>query len=203
MQWEDILAWVGSVLYLVRLLPQPIRIYKTKKIQGVSALAIANGAIATAAWFVHGVIHQHVPVWVASVISFPIEVFTLLLLRKNFSKNDGFIAGLWILTILTGIYFYGKPGLGFLLSIGIFVNNGPQVLAAIRGKNLEGISTATWWIAFVDAALWGVYGIFVHDIALVGYGCTLATAGTIILIRVRHYRRRNEMHLAEIARLAR
>ena len=52
----------------------------------------------------------------------------------------------------------------------------PAVVASMRTSELSGVSSTTWIIALVEAALWLVYGVGVGDMALTLAGLTGAAA---------------------------
>jgi hypothetical protein len=54
----------------------------------------------------------------------------------------------------------------------------------LRRDDLTGIAAATWWIAIVDAALWGALGWVTDDAALVGYWAVLTVCAVTVLGRL-------------------
>jgi len=60
----------------------------------------------------------------------------------------------------------------------------PAVVASLRTRVLSGVSSTTWIIAFVEAALWLVYGLGVSDIALTLAGVVGLLMASVILVRL-------------------
>jgi len=60
----------------------------------------------------------------------------------------------------------------------------PAVVASLRTTVLSGVSSTTWIIAFVEAALWLVYGSFVVDAAIVLAGAVGVAMAGVILVRL-------------------
>ncbi len=60
----------------------------------------------------------------------------------------------------------------------------PAVVASLRTSALSGVSSATWIIALVEAALWLVYGVGVGDLALTLAGVVGAMMASVILARL-------------------
>jgi uncharacterized protein with PQ loop repeat len=176
-----VLGWLATVAFLVRLLPQPLRLIRTGVPDGVSCIAVMNIALTELAWLLYGFIEGLVPVWAVSLPALPLGLWTVVLLRHRITRRDLVVSGLWL----------GAIGVGFLtgtlaviLAVSVLVNYGPQVLTAIRGDHLEGLAPATWLLALVDAGLWGAYGVAVGDPALLGYCVILTLFALIILWRI-------------------
>ena len=60
----------------------------------------------------------------------------------------------------------------------------------LRSDDVSGVAAATWWIAIVDAALWGLYGVALGDGPLIGYGVILLVSSVVVLTRLAVVRRR-------------
>jgi uncharacterized protein with PQ loop repeat len=183
---EDLLAAVASGCFLIRLLPQPIRLVRTGVAAGVSPLWALNGAVVTVAWAVHGYIADlPVVVWV-SVLALVPGVWTVVLLRRQTTGRDLALAGAWVATLVAA----GIAGVfGVALALGVLVTQGPQVLEALRDDDLSGLAPTTWWVALLDAGTWGAYGLVVGDVALLGYAVTLTGSSVVVLLRIAWTRR--------------
>lgn len=177
-----VLGWLATVAFLVRLLPQPLRLIRTGVPNGVSSIAIMNIALTELAWLLYGLIEGLAPVWVVSVPALPLGLWTVFLLRRQITRRDLLVSGSWLVIIAVSLL---SGTLALILATSVLVNYGPQVLTAIRGRNLEGLAPATWFLALVDAALWGAYGVAVGDAALLGYCAILTTFALVILWRIR------------------
>jgi uncharacterized protein with PQ loop repeat len=182
----DALGLLASGVFLVRLLPQPVRLARTGVASGVSPLAALNSMLTMIAWVSYGLIAGLPLVWVVSVVALVPGVWTVLLLRRDATRRDLTWAGAWlavqVLAAATGL-------LVAVLAAGVVVTQGPQVLRAVRESDLTGLATATWWLSLLDASTWGAYGLAVGDAALVAYGVVLASSACIVLGRIRVTRR--------------
>ncbi len=182
----DALGLLASGVFLVRLLPQPVRLARTGVASGVSPLAALNSMLTMIAWVSYGLIAGLPLVWAVSVVALVPGVWTVLLLRRDTTRRDLTWAGAWlavqVLAAATGL-------LVAVLAAGVLVTQGPQVLRAVRESDLTGLATATWWLSLLDASTWGAYGLAVGDAALVAYGVVLATSACIVLGRIRVTRR--------------
>jgi uncharacterized protein with PQ loop repeat len=178
----DVLGIVAMVAFLVRLVPQPVRLARTGVPDGVSPMTAINIALTEVAWLVYGLIEGLVPVWLVSVPALPLALWTVVLLRHRTTRRDLLGSGLWLAVIAVT---WGAGVLGIALALSVLVNYGPQVVTALRDDRLDGLAPATWWLAIVDAATWSAYGLAVADPELLLYGAVLATSAVIILVRIR------------------
>jgi uncharacterized protein with PQ loop repeat len=176
-----VLGWLATCAFLVRLLPQPIRLMRTGMPDGVSPMAVMNMALTELAWLLYGLIEGLVPVWAVSLPALPLGLWTVVLLRGQITRRDLLGSGIWLAAIVVG---WASGALAVVLAASVFVNYGPQVVTAIRGHRLEGLAPATWWLALADATLWGAYGFTVGDPALVGYCVILTLSALVILWRI-------------------
>ncbi len=178
---DRILAIVASVVFLIRLLPQPMRLARSRVTTGVSPSAALNAVVSAVAWITYGALHRYPVVWGVSVLALVPCTWQALLLRRHVTKRDlvsvaGFVAVLLIAAAL-GV-------LGLALAGTVLVTTGPQVRRVLREHDLSGIAPATWWVAIVDAVTWGAYGWAISDAALIGYFVALLAAAVIVLTRL-------------------
>jgi uncharacterized protein with PQ loop repeat len=179
-----VLGWLGSALFLARLIPQPLRLSRTGVSHGVSSQAAVNATVSDIGWFVYGIGAALAPVWVCAGLAVPLDLWTAWLLRRTVSVATIGFGAAWAVAMALAWWIGGGIGLGTVLGASVLVNHAPQVWAAVRGRDLAGIAPATWLIAIADACLWGGYGIFVHDPALITYGAVLLSAAAVVLVRI-------------------
>lgn len=184
MEWAAVLGWLGSALFLARLVPQPVRIWRTGQSHGVSAQSAINAAVSDTGWLLYGVAASLLPVWVCTALAIPLDLWTALLLRDKVTARHLVTAAAWGLVMLTAWIVGGAVALGTVLGSSVLINHAPQVWTALRGDRLGGIAPATWCIALADAGLWGGYGLVVRDPALIAYGVILLTASLVVLFRL-------------------
>ena len=177
----ELLGWLASLVYLARLLPQPVRLARTGVPVGISTIAAMNAVISDVAWIAYGLQAGLVPVWLVAVIGVVPGVWTVALLRGEIRRGDVLRSGIWLAVIGLAA---AAGALGVILAASVLVNMGPQVWKAIRSSDLRGLSAFTWLIAIGDGLLWGAYGVVVEDRALVGYGVVLVTSALIVLGRM-------------------
>ncbi|MHB1137813.1 MAG: hypothetical protein ACYC2O_02580 [Microthrixaceae bacterium] len=176
-----VLSIVAPAVYLARLLPQPVRLYRTGVAAGVSPLAAMNGVIGDVGWFGYGLSAGLPAVWTVAAAALVPAVWTVRLLRHRIARMDLLGAAAWALVLVVSAAF-GVIGLS--LAAGVLVAQGPQVVEAVRDADLSGIAPGTWYLALLDATAWGAYGLAVRDTALVTYGVVLSVAAVLVLGRI-------------------
>jgi uncharacterized protein with PQ loop repeat len=135
-------------------------------------------------WLFYGVAVGLVPIWFVSVCALPINVFLVVMLRRQVGIRQLALSAAWALACTATWLASGPIGLGLALAFAVFVNQVPQVRAALRSDDLAGIAPATWLFALADGLLWGTYGLAVGDRPVVLYGIVLVSSAATILIRL-------------------
>jgi uncharacterized protein with PQ loop repeat len=184
----ELLGWLASILFISRLLPQPLRLVRTGLPDGVSPLAAVNAVVAESAWLVYGLQAGLVPVWVVSLAALVPGVWTVVLLRRRLDRRVAARAGTWVAVIVVAALL-GR--LGVVLGVSVAVSIGPQVWTALRSSDLRGLSPYTWLIAIADGLTWGAYGLAVGDAALLGYAAVLVGGSLVVLARLARTRVRS------------
>ena len=196
MSAATLLSVLASAVFLVRLVPQPVHLYRSGVAEGVSPMAAYNAVLVAVAWLVYG-LAEHLPaVWLVSVLALGPGVWQAALLVRRTRTVDLVGAGLWAAALVVA---FGVGHFGAVLGLGVVVTTGPQVVEVLRSDDVSGVAAATWWISILDAALWGLYGVAISDGPLIGYGVVLLVAAVVVLVRlavVRRHRRRPPHHRA-------
>jgi uncharacterized protein with PQ loop repeat len=168
--------------------PQARRIARTRRVDGVSAAWVGVSLAINLWWLTYGVVAD---VWAVVPVSLVSLVLYATMARYFVVATGRRGAG----GIALGVFGLGMLPLPFLVvggwqlaGIAIGFSYGvqllPAVVASLRTSELAGVSSATWIIAFVEAALWLVYGLGVDDLALSFAGIVGASMAAIILARL-------------------
>lgn len=184
----NLIVVVATVLGSWMAFPQARRIARTRRVDGVSSTWIGVSLAINAWWLTYGLI---VGVWALV----PVSIVSLLLygvMGWFFVRSVGrpALAGLAL-----GVFGLGMVPLPFLIvggwglaGVAVGLSYGvqllPAVVASLRTSVLSGVSSATWIIAFGEAALWLVYGLGVGDIALTLAGTVGMAFAAVILSRL-------------------
>ena len=176
------LAIVASVVFLARLMPQPMRTLRTGHVAGVSAVAAMNSLIADAAWLLYGVTGHVLAVTLVSVPALLASGWTCFLLRRTVRRSDAVLSSLWLTAVAICAW---AGGMTVVLSLTVVVCCGPAVWSAFRSAHPEGLSRWTWWLAVADAVSWGSYGLLIGDRPLEMYGIVMSITAAAMLLRLR------------------
>jgi uncharacterized protein with PQ loop repeat len=184
----NLLVVIATVLGSWMAFPQARRIARTRRVDGVSATWIGVSLAINGWWLTYGLVAG---VWALV----PVSIISLLLY--------GVMAWFYVASVgrpalpglALGVFGLGMVPLPFLLiggwelaGVAVGLSYGvqllPAVVASLRTSELSGVSSTTWIIALVEAALWLVYGVGVGDIALTLAGLTGVVMASVILARL-------------------
>jgi len=184
----NLIVVVATVIGSSMAFPQARAIARTRRVDGVSAAWIGVSLAINAWWLAYGL---GAGIWALV----PVSVISLALY--------GVMAGFYLATtgplglrgMAFGAFVLGMVPLPFLLAggwalagVAVGLSYGvqllPAVVASLRTSVLTGVSSTTWIIACVEAALWLVYGTAVADLALVLAGSVGVVMAAVILTRL-------------------
>ena len=187
----DALSVVASAVFLVRLLPQPLRLWRSGVAEGVSPMSAYNAVLSAVAWTLYGLAQGLFVVWFVSLLALVPGVWQAVLLLRRTTPTDAAGAVVWGGVVVAGA---ATGTLGPVLALSVLVTSGPQVWESLRDRDLSGIAPTTWRISLADAALWGAYGLAIDDAALLGYWAVLTACALVVLARIAWTRRRGWTH---------
>ena len=180
----ELLGWIGALLYVARLVPQPWHTRRSGLDAGVSTQALCNNLASDVGWVTYGLLAGLPPIWIGTSVAVVLDLATIALVRHRLRAREVAVGAAWLAT-LVGAWFVGGPvAMGLALGASVAVSHAPQVAAAVRGADLSGLHPATWWLALADAALWGGYGLADGDAGLVAYGLVLSAVGAVVRVRI-------------------
>jgi uncharacterized protein with PQ loop repeat len=186
MNIASILGMFGTILGLVRAMPQLVRLLRAREAFGVSVDTAATSAICSAGWVIYGVLTDHFYFSLASGFTGLIfALITLFALRFGRQARELKVAPLWFTVLLLAGIAAGKNGLGLVLAISVLVANIPQVWLAYKESNLTDLSLGTWSISAVEGLIWLTYALLHQDIAIIVSASFQAmTSGLIVAIKL-------------------
>jgi uncharacterized protein with PQ loop repeat len=178
------LGALGTLIGLVRALPQFIRLLKTKDAHGVSLDTAATSCVVSFAWATYGVLTDQLVVVLATGLSGAVfALVTLLALKLGRRVSELRAAPIWFVIALVVTVVGGSVALGVILSAGALVANVPQVIVAYRERDLTGLSPSTWALTASDGAVWSLYGIITGDIPIMVNNLFQFSTSVAIVIR--------------------
>ena len=185
MNLASLFGFLGTVLGLVRALPQLVRLLRAHEAYGVSVDTSATSAIVSFGWAVYGLLTDQPYVSLATGSSGLIfTAITFFALRYGRRAREFKIAPLWLgVVLLTGL-ITGKAGLGILLPLSVLAANLPQLWVAFKESSLADLSLGTWLLSMADGLVWGGYALSQGDIPILIYAVLqLVTSGLIVAAR--------------------
>jgi uncharacterized protein with PQ loop repeat len=184
----NLLVVVATVLGSWMAFPQARRIARTRRVDGVSPTWIGVSLAINGWWLTYGLV---VGVWAL----IPVSVVSLVLYGVMAWFFVGSVGRPALPGMALGVFGLGMVPLPFLVlggwelaGVAVGLSYGvqlmPAVVASLRTTALSGVSSTTWIIAFVEAALWLVYGLGVGDVALTLAGTVGMALASVILARL-------------------
>jgi uncharacterized protein with PQ loop repeat len=187
----SILGTFGTILGLVRAMPQLVRLLRAREAFGVSVDTAATSAIVSFSWVIYGILTGQFYFTLASGLTGLIFVLiTLFALRFGRQIKELRVAPIWLAVLLLAGVVAGKNGLGLVLAISVLVANIPQVWLAYKESNLTDLSLGTWLISTTEGLIWLTYSLLQKDVSItVSAFFQVITSGLIVAFKLAHQAR--------------
>ena len=185
MEPAGLLGGLGTLVGLIRALPQLIRLLRTRDAHGVSLDSAATSSIVSFGWAAYGILTDQLPVTLATGSSGVVFAsITVLALRFGRRASEFRAAPAWLVVLVVAAAVAGDGGLGVLLPVSVLVANVPQLVVAFREVDLSGLSISTWLLSMADGTVWLLYALATGDTAILVFGVLqLTTSGAIVARR--------------------
>jgi uncharacterized protein with PQ loop repeat len=188
-----ILGLIGTLLDLVRAAPQLIHLARARKSFGLSVDTSGTTCVVSLGWTTYGIITHQIFVALASgMMATFFFIITVVALRLGRSVREFRIAPLWAVTLLIAGIFFGKNGLGLMLSISALISNIPQIRVAYKEENLSGLSLGTWALTLSAGLVWEFYGLIQHDATIIA-SALFQSATSAIIISLKLFKQKREV----------
>ena len=181
----------ANVLGGAMALPQAAKLIRSRCVDGVSPAWAGISATVNASWAVYGLgvgDLSIVPVSIVSVMAYlAIAVALVRYGDASAYRTIGLMTGCGAAVALVPMFALAVGGwaaAGVVLGALYGVQLSPAVVAVYRAPDVSGVSTATWAIAFAEAALWGVYGFVRLDAGLLTLAATGLVMSALVLARL-------------------
>jgi uncharacterized protein with PQ loop repeat len=186
MDIRSILGTLGTVIGLVRAVPQLVRLLRAREAYGVSVDTAATSSIVSLGWATYGVLTNQPYVTFATGSSGVVfAITTFLALRFGRQVREFKIAPIWFGVLLLAGVIAEKNGLGMVLPISVLAANIPQLWVAYKEGNLADLSLGTWLLSVTDGLVWGVYSLIQRDISIMVFAFfQLTTSGLIVALKL-------------------
>jgi uncharacterized protein with PQ loop repeat len=178
-------AIAATILTVLSLMPQMLRLRRTGAAEGVSPTWAGFGVVTNIAWFAY---LTHEALWV----SVPAPVLMAIFYGITFSavRRAGqpqqparLASATWAVVLAAGAAAGGWSLLGVLLGLSYIVQVTPAVWTAYTTPRPRGVAPLTWLIVLAEAVLWGYYGWWYRDTALLLFAATAVLASALMIIR--------------------
>lgn len=182
-----LLLLIANVMGAGMIVPQVLRLHRQRVVGGLSAVWV-GGSIAMNAWWVAYAVQAArwgiAPVAAAGVVLYSVIGLQLFALVGSDTVRKLAIGLTFASFPLPILLMGGWNAAGLAIGLSYGIQFAPAVHAALRSTDVDGISSATWTMAWVEASIWLVYGLSIGDAALIagGGGGTLMAA--VISVRL-------------------
>ncbi len=182
----SILGLAGTVIGLVRAMPQLTGLLRARGSAGVSLDTAATSAIVSFGWAVYGLWTAQPYVALATGASGIVFLLvTVFALRFGRNARELKIAPVWLCVLVIGAMAWKARGLGMVLPVSILVSNIPQIRVAWKEPSLADLSLGTWLLSMSDGLVWGLYSFIQQDISIMVFAVfQLTTSGAIVLLKL-------------------
>lgn len=181
----------ANVLGAAMAVPQARKLLRTRCTDGISVTWAAMSATVNAWWGVYGVAvddYGIVPVSVVSVVSYLVIAVGVVRFSTTPPRRQivpavravVLVSSIPVIALVVDGWLSAGITLGALYGVQLF----PAVVAVYRTVDVSGVAAATWVIALVEAALWGVYGFAGVDVGLLSLAGTGIVMSTLVLARL-------------------
>jgi uncharacterized protein with PQ loop repeat len=181
----------ANVLGGAMALPQAVKLLRSGRVNGVSAVWAGISTAVNAWWAGYGLgigDVSIVPVSVVSVMAY--LAIAIALVRLGTGPRLRTVAAMVASGVVVGLVpaaalaMGGWGAAGVVLGALYGVQLSPAVVAVYRAADVSGVAGATWGIAFAEAALWGVYGIARLEVGLLTLAATGLLMSALVLARL-------------------
>ena len=181
-----ILGAVGTMVGLVRAVPQLVMLLRRREAFGVSVDTAGTSSIVSFGWVAYGLLTQQFAVSFATGASGVVfAAIAVAALRYGRQWREFRITPLWCVVLALSGLLAGEKGLGVVLPISVLAANIPQLRVAYREQNLADLSLGTWVLSVTDGLVWGTYSLLRHDPAIMAYGLfQVMTSGSIVALKL-------------------
>lgn len=178
---------LANAFGVVKLVLQARRSITSRKTEGLSPEWIGMGLAMNLGWIAHSVIHQIwalLPVSIGSLVLYgAIWVAMGSVDRRQARRVRSVLLG--VVAVFGAGFVVGYiDGFGLTLALLYTVQFAPAASRALNSLALDGLSPATWLMAPIEAFMWVVYGITVHDPVLIVGGLGAAAMSAVVCLRV-------------------
>jgi uncharacterized protein with PQ loop repeat len=162
----DALGWAGAVSGTVLGVPQMLRLFRTRRVDGLSLPAWQAILVVNIGWTAHGIGIGQPPQAVPSALSLFSTVPILCLMARGLHRPwlrvliPGFLAATALIAV---DQLLGTAAFGAAILIPTLVASAGQSLELVRSQRIVGVSALFLILAVVNQGLWLSWSLLVPD----------------------------------------
>ena len=180
---------VATAIGLFRGVPQLLLLIRARDAHGVSLDTAATSSVVSCAWTAYGLLTEQYAVAVASGSSAAVfAAVAIAALRFGRRAREVRVAWIWAVALAAAGIGAGARGLGLLLPVSVLIANVPQLVVAIRERDLRGLSLGTWLLSAAEGTAWGSYALAAVDRPIIVHATLQLTTSSVIVV-LRHLKR--------------
>jgi len=157
----------ACALFVAELAPQPLRIWRTRSLDGISATGSGITLVTEVGWLIYGVGGGYAVVTLTAVLAGSLKLAQFALTHPHWTERNLRLVVAWSLLVVAGSL---TDTLGFVLVGGLLLGLGPQALAVVRSPSIVGVSVWRWWLALCSGSAWMAYGALSGALAVAATG---------------------------------
>lgn len=183
-----IMIVVANVMGAGMAYPQASKLIRTGNTRGVSGVWAGVSLTMNIWWLAYGLANDLwglVPVSGVAAVLY-LAIIVAYLRSAGHTALGGVALGVFVLGMAPAPFLVvgGWTVAGLAIGLCYGMQLVPAVVAVCRTRELNGIAPSTWIMAWVEAVIWVVYGLFVVDAALLAGGASGAVMASVILGRL-------------------
>ena len=191
MDASAISALLATLLAAIQLLPQVLKLRRHRATAWLSPTWALLGVSINVGWVSYRWSQE---LWLSSpspVIAAGLYLATVMMIdRLEPRMRWARLAAIALLGVLSGAGAAGGwLAVGTVLALSSGAQAAPLLWMAFRSRELGGVAPEVWMIGLTQACLWGHYGWWHADMALMVYAATTAAASVAMLARYAYIRR--------------
>jgi len=175
-----VVGWCATVAFLSELVPQPVRLLRTRSVAGLSPVGTGVYFVTELGWVAYGLTEGLVVVIVTAVVAVGLSGAQFAMLWRHRAPRDLWWMVGWGTALALSLAF---GVIGALLVVGLAVGLGPQAWAAWRAPVADGVSVWRWVLSATSGSLWLAYGVLVGSLPLMATGAVAIVCASLALSR--------------------
>jgi MtN3 and saliva related transmembrane protein len=180
----EVIGWLGGALVISRLVPQAVRLLRTRQTAGISRVGALCWVGNDLGWLAYGLRADLAPLWAPSAVLLVLDSLIVVLLARSIRPREALTGLGWVGAVVVAVGA-GQEVLAVALVAGSATGTLPHGWHALRARDLSGIAPAAWALALADGALWGIYGFARGDAAVTWYAALTLGTAVVVLWRLR------------------